>query len=284
MNRHFIAFLLALSCLVARADEPLPSALPADQEAAALRAAESTGLAIYRHDHAAAIATDAALKIRAFKKDKRVRGWVTEEREGLITVTFVDQMPMALYRATVSSAGDLVGDVAVLESPTPLTEFEAGAAAARALALATEFQPCSEKYNSVVLPLNDGISQKWSVYLLPATTKDNVVPIGGTYRIETDDASVVARRAFTRTCIALPTDPRAVALMVTHLLDATPTEAHVFWSLWAHKGMYVATPPNGTIWSIEGGKIRLVERDPAKGGGTNSTCDESRSGWQFYAQ
>jgi len=55
------------------------------------------------------------------------------------------------------------------------------------------------------------------------------------------------------------------ALMITHLLDPIPTEAHVFWSIWAHKPLYVATPPNGTIWVVEGSKIRLVERKPAEG-------------------
>ncbi|MEP6634617.1 MAG: hypothetical protein ABJA62_10470 [Luteimonas sp.] len=263
MARHFISLLIGLICLVARADVPSLSELPPNQEAVVLKTAETTGLIIYRHDHAAEVATDAALRIRAFKKDKRVRGWITEERDGLITVTFINQTPAALYRVTVSNAGDILGDVAVLESPSTLTEFEAGAATARTTALALQFQPCSAKYNSVVLP--GSTPKKWVVYLLPATTKNNVVPIGGTYRVETDGNTVVARRGFTYTCIALQNDPRAVSLMITHLLDATPTEAHVFWSLWAHKPIYVVTPPYGTTWSIENGKIKLVERGVAKG-------------------
>ena len=52
--------------------------------------------------------------------------------------------------------------------------------------------------------------------------------------------------------------------MITHLLDPIPTEAHVFWSLWARKPMYVATPPNGTIWVVDDGKIKLVERKSRK--------------------
>ncbi|MGY1411263.1 hypothetical protein ACW5EG_17035 [Luteimonas sp. A611] len=265
MTRYFLALALAFACQSATAQEPLPVELPADQEAVALQAAEATGSAIYRHDRAAAVATDAALEIRAFKKDKRVKGWITEERQGEITVTFIDQAPAALYRAIVSNTGRLVGPIAVLDAPTPLTEFESGAAAARVTALASNFQPCSNDYNSVVLPGNGAPTQSWVVYLLPGTTKSNVVPIGGTYRVETDGSKVISRRGFTRTCIALQTNPRSVGLMITHLLDPVPTEAHVFWSLWAKKTMYVSTPPNGTLWAIEDNKIKLVERGAAEG-------------------
>lgn len=263
MIRHILAIALAVSCLAASADD-LPRELPADQEAIAIRAAEVTGLAIYRHDQAASVATDAARELRAFKKDKRVDGWITEEQQGQIVVTFIDQTPAALYRIVVSKDG-IAGPVAALESPTPLTDSESGAAAARKAALTTRFQPCSETYNSVVLPVAETSGETWVVYLLPGTAKSNVVPIGGTYRIEISGSDVTSQRGFTRTCIALQTDPSAVGLMITHLLDPIPTEAHVFWSLWAKKPMYVATPPNGTVWAVEGDKIKLVERKSGDG-------------------
>ena len=112
----------------------------------------------------------------------------------------------------------------------------------------------------MVLPATDTSGGNWVVYLLPGTTKNNVVPLGGTYRIDVSGSEVVGQRGFTRTCISLRTDPKAVSLMITHLLDPTPTEAHVFWSLWARKPMYVSTSPNGTIWAVDGSKIRLLER------------------------
>ncbi|MBX3691571.1 hypothetical protein [Dokdonella sp.] len=262
MIRYILAMTLAFGCLAASADESLPKELPPDQESAALQAAETTGLTIYRHDQAAAVATDAALKLRQFKKDKRVKGWITEEHQDQIVVTFIDQTPAALYRTVVSKDG-AAGPVAAMETPAPLTLYEAGAATARAAALASKFQPCSENYNPVVLPTTD--SGSWVVYLIPGTTKNNVVPIGGTYRVAVSGSNVVSQRGFTRTCIALQTDPRAAGLMITHLLDPIPTEAHVFWSIWAKKPLYVATPPNGTIWVVEGNKIRLVERKAAEG-------------------
>jgi hypothetical protein len=264
MIPYILAIALAVSCFAASAEEDLPKELPPDQEAAAIRSAEVTGLAIYRHDHAASVATDAARELRAFKKDKRVTGWVTEEQQGQIVVTFIDRAPAALYRIAVSKDG-IAGPVTALGSPTPLSDYESGAAAARTAALTSKFQPCSESYNSVVLPAGETPGKTWVVYLLPGTTKSNVVPIGGTYRIETSGSNVTSQRGFTRTCIVLQTDPRAVGLMITHLLDPIPTEAHVFWSLWAKKPMYVATPPNGTVWAVEGNKIKLVERKAAEG-------------------
>lgn len=271
MFRPFLPVLLLAICLIAKADEPLPTELPPAQEAVALKAAEETGLNMYRHDHAAAVASDALHENRAFTSDKRVSGWITEAQGNEILVTFIggekSEPPKALYRATVSTNGTLVGNVAALETPVPLTELESGAAAARAAALSSGFSPCSENYNSVVLPVNDGPVKRWIVYLLPATTSEDVVPLGGTYRIETswNGREILSHRAFTRTCIALHTGQRVAGLMITHLLDSTPTEAHVFWSLWAHKPMYIATPPNGTIWAIDGGKIRLVKRVKADG-------------------
>lgn len=258
MPRNFMVIALALCCQAVFADEAPLQELPLEQEAALLHSAESTGATIYLHDHAAAVATDAALKLKAFKKDKRIRGWITEPRQGRIIVTFVDQTPAALYRIEVSENG-VAGPVIVLDSPTALSEYEQGAATARAAAMASEFQPCSSRYNPVVLPASATADGNWMVYLLSATTKSSVVPLGGTYRMEVSGSTVTAQRGFTRTYITLQNSPRTAGLMVTHLLDPVPTEAHVFWSLWAKQPMYVAVV-NGGLWGIENGKIRMLER------------------------
>ena len=260
MTRLLLALAIGLSCASAIASDSVPKQLPPEQEAAAIRSAEATGLAMYRHDHAAAVATDAAFELPAFKSDNRVKGWVTEEHQGEIIVTFVDQTPSALYRVVVSKDG-LAGPVMALKPAAPLNDYERGAVTARATALTLKFRPCSSSYNIVVLP-NTGKPGDWVVYLLPGTTKNNVVPIGGTYRVDVSGSTIISQRSFTHTCIALQTVPNEVALMITHLLDPVPTEAHVFWSLWAKLPMYVATPPNGTIWLVDHGKIKLVQRKP----------------------
>lgn len=264
MTRCLIALALLLGGLTVRAEDSLPKELPPDAEAAALGSAQATGLAIYRHDRAAAVATDAVLANGSFRQDARVRGWVTQEQQqGRILVTFIDRTPAALYRVVVPDDGP-AGTPVALESPAPLTDYEAGAAAARAAASAAGFARCSDRYNSVVLPTAQPGANKWVVYLLPGTTKSDVVPIGGTFRREVNGGDVVSQRGFTRSCIALQTAPNAVGLVISHLLDSVPTEAHVFWSLWARKPLYVTTAPYGSVWVVEGDKIRLVERKTAK--------------------
>lgn len=263
MFRYILPIVLATGCFTVLADEPQPiKELPPDQEAAALRSAETAGLTIYRHDQAAAVATDAAFKVRKFKKDKRIKGWITEEQSGQIIVTFIDETPAALYQIAVSDG--VAGKVEAMEAPTPLTTHQSGAAAARAAALASEFAPCSDSYNSVVLPSSDA-SGNWVVYLIPGTTKNSVIPIGGTYRLEISGSKVISQRGFTRTCITLENGTKVVALVMTHLLDPVPTEVHVFWSIWANKPFYISTLPNGTIWVVEGNKVRLVERKTEEG-------------------
>jgi hypothetical protein len=255
-----VAFVIFSS--IAAADEPLPAALPPAAETAALEKAAATGLTLFRHDRAAALATDAVLELGAFEGDERVRGWITEATDDGVVVSFIDETPAALYRVVVSPNGP-AGAVSVLETPVPLTSFERGALAAREAAIASTFEPCSEKYNTVVLP-EPNSSGRWVVYLLPGTTRHDIVPIGGTYRMQVMGSLVESMRAFTRSCIALETDPKAEALFITHLLDPVPTEAHVFWSLWADKPLYVSTPPDGTVWKVDGKDIELVERDAAK--------------------
>lgn len=230
----------------------------AEPEAAAIGAAEAAGSRIWRHDRAAAVVSDAL--VARSPRDARVRGWITEEGGDAIVVTFVDATPAALYRATVAADGKLVGGLTAHDAPVALSPFEAGAAAARAAALASKDWPrCANSINTVVLPSAPGGASAWTVYLLPGTTRADTVPIGGTHRIETDDrGTIVAQRPFTRTCVALQTDPRAVGLVISHLLDPTPTEAHVYWSLWAGKSLYVAT--ERTTWAIESGKVSVVER------------------------
>lgn len=254
------ASLLALASLPVLAgddpegDVPATPAVPdpGHEHAAAVATAEATGRAIFEHDRAAAVATDVAMAQRSFKRDRRVRGWVTEAKDGGTVVTFVDDTPSALYRVLVSTDGE-PSPLLPLEAPEPLTGFEAGAATARRVALESDFAACSKTYNTVVLP-DASEAGAWVVYLLPGTTRKNEVPIGGTYRVEVRNGAVSAQRGFTRSCIVLSRGPKVGAMMITHLLDPMPTEAHVHWSLWAGTPMYVAAQSG--VWAIEEGRLR----------------------------
>jgi hypothetical protein len=212
------------------AAESLPQELPAQEEQAALRSAEAMGLTIYKHDHAAAVATDALAALGIFKSDKRGRGWITEARGEGILVTFIsadaNEAPQALYRVSVSKAGEVTGPPEEIKVPEPLTEFESHAAAARLFAAKYSFQPCAEHYNTVVLPADSSALPNWVVYLIPGTQDALRIPLGGAHRLELDATGrhLISERAFTRSCLVLG-DPkgnaklRPVMLVATHLMD-----------------------------------------------------------------
>jgi hypothetical protein len=253
------------------AADSVPQELPPQEEQAALRRAEVTGLAIYKHDHAAAVASDALGALGILKSDKRLRGWITEAQGEGILVTFIsgdaNETPQALYRISVSGQGEVTGPPQELKTPQVLTEFERGAASARIFAKEYSFQPCAEHYNTIVLPADSSASPNWVVYLIPATTDALRVPLGGAHRLELDATGqhLINERGFTRSCVVLG-DPkgdakkRPVGLFTTHLMDPVPTEIHVFWNLWVGIPLYISTPPNGTVWGIEKGHISLVRR------------------------
>jgi hypothetical protein len=258
-----------------RAADSVPQELPPQEEQAALRRAEATGLTIYKHDHAAAAATDALLALGSLKSDKRMHGWITESQGEGILVTFIggdaNEAPQALYRVSVSKEGEVTGPPQELKVPQALTAFESGAAAARAFAAKYSFQPCAEHYNTVVLPPDSSASPNWVIYLLPGTQDALRIPLGGAHRLELDSTSqhLLSERGFTRSCVVLG-DPKAdpnhrpVMLVATHLMDPVPTEIHVFWNLWTGIPLDILTPPNGTVWNISNGHISLMKRGAAK--------------------
>ena len=269
---------LALAAVFAhfgRAADSVPQELPPQEERAALRRAEATGVTIYKHDHAAAVATDVLGALGILKSDKRLRGWITEEQGEGILVTFIsgdaNEAPQALYRVSVSKEGEVTGPPQELKVQQALTEFESGAAAARLFAAKYSFQPCAERYNTVVLPADSSASPNWAVYLIPGTQDALRIPLGGAHRLELDATAqhLVNERGFTRSCVVLG-DPkgnskqRPVMLATTHFMDPVPTEIHVFWNLWTGIPLDILTPPNGTVWNISKGHISLVRRGGAR--------------------
>lgn len=260
---------LAFVC-TGKAEETGPYDMTPEQEAALLRTAEADGLAMFRHDRAGALANDAVARLSGFRRDRRVAGWVTQDQGNAIAVAFIGgapyDPPQALYRVVVGNDGKLVGKAVALAEPEPLTDFEAAAATARSIAVAAQYEPCSTTYNTVVVPVDPSGGTRWVAYLLPATNKRRAIATGGTYRIEIDTESrqILAQLAYTRSCVRLEDNWRAVGLAITNPFDAVPTEAHVFWSLAVRKPLFVSTSLSGAIWSVERGKIALVQRTVPK--------------------
>ncbi len=256
-----LALALASSATAPASAKTPPPAAPTIDDAA-LREAERMGRRAFAHDMATARATDALLRGHPLGRDPRLRGWVTREVGDAIAVTILgevgDDAPMAMARATIAPDGRVVGALERPAEPAPLDAFEAEAARARAYALDLPLERCGASYNTVVLPV-DGAPGRWTVYLFPGSSRMDQVPLGGSHRVQVDlAAGTHEARAYTRTCIVLDNRPDLVAMMVTHLLDPQPTDAHVYWNLWARKPLFVAA--GARPWSITDGIIEPIER------------------------
>jgi len=243
---------------------------PSGEDPARLRSAESLGLRLYRHDRAASLATDAVQANRKYRKVKRVGGWITEARESAILVSFIDkgdpEQASLLYQVEVSDGSDGAGKVRAFDPPETATTSQRNAARARHTATGFDFAPCTQRYNTVVLPtIADGMPG-WNVFLLPSTTDAKVIPFGGAYRLELDaeGRTVTNSRTYTRSCLDFtrnkPRGAEEAALVMTHVLDPVPTEVHVMLNLQIGTPVIVITTSNRNSWRIERGRIQFLKK------------------------
>lgn len=224
---------------------------------------EQLGREIYRRDMAAAEATDIMLEQGLDLDAYPLRGWVVTEDSAGVLVTFVGQYD-AEYKAVFDIRPDASGAPRfALAERRALSTEEAAQFRARSVAQDEVREPCSERYNSVILkdPETDG----WIVYWLAATTQPGVMVLGGHYRVmvSASGQEVIAADRLSRSCMALeqpaPTlEQETAAAVVTHLVSSTPVETHVFASLLHRKPIYVATGDE-TLWAVEGDRIRQVD-------------------------
>lgn len=281
---HFRIACVALSALLFTAASPAQLLQgPGEDEQLQLRANEALGLRLYRHDRAAALASNVLLDKHKYRKDKRVQGWLTEARESSVLMSFIGaragEEPTVLYQIDIADGANPAAEVVPFDPPRPLSESQHRAWLARKTALSSGFGACSKHYNSVILPSADSGSPGWSVFLLPTTNDSKVLPFGGTYRVEVsaDGGNVLTTRAYSKTCLSFTRDKKGGVLVMSHLLDPLPTEIHVLLNLYADVPLRVITAMNRREWEIDKGKIRFVRRlennAPAQVGSTDDTGD-----------
>ncbi|ATY33576.1 hypothetical protein [Sphingomonas psychrotolerans] len=234
-------------------------------EAGALQAAIERGRLLYSYDQAAWHGTDDMLgKIK--KPQERLGGWIVDGPPESAELVFYDQNtadPHAVYVATFNGSKLLSSRVLGPGEDRSLTpqrkRMIAAVRTATAALEASQVKRCVEKpFNTVVLPpasANDPVS----VYYLTPQIDTKVIPFGGHYRVDVSaDNKAGPVRAFTKSCIAFPIEPpgksknaKSTILTITHLLDPTPTEIHVFSSLVAGRLVMVITAAE-RIWSVDG--------------------------------
>lgn len=249
-------------------DDPPPPIPDALQPAVA--AAEAVGRQLQRLDRAAWIASDAIQADRDARRLRRsVRGWITEDTDLGTRVTFFDDATPArlLYAVDVESTGRLTSSV--LPEGTLADDAQQAMIRARQSALSQNFMRCSRTYNTVAFPVDGDIH----VYLMASTTKAGIYPAGGHHLFvyDADGAHIKSSRAFTRGCFDLqapapdmkaPEGYGPAMMGITHFLDPSPTEMHVFISLNAPTPLLVLTPDEDSsetplIWRVEQGSISL---------------------------
>jgi hypothetical protein len=255
--------LLAVLLVVAAPAAAQQAATPDEQ--AAIARASSRGSLIFAYDRAAWYGTDDML---AKLPDARTRvgGWVVEGGADAPVLTFFDRNgARAVYQLRVQRGAAVDGravDVAL--TPAQARLAAAVVTARAALAADRSVLRCADKpFNTVVLP-PETEGGPVAVYFLTPQLSREAIPFGGHYRIEVDGAGRAGPvRAFSRSCIAIPTGPPAGAngarpegAMVSHLLDPTPTEIHVFSSLAMRQPVFVATTtPERRLWIVQGPRI-----------------------------
>jgi hypothetical protein len=253
---RLIAILLVF-CLAA----PAAAQTPAERER--LDRALQRGRLIFEIDRAAWVTTD---DIRAHRGDVgAVRGW-TVERDGTgYAVTYFagegDVRP-AVYRGRVENNRVVSREVFSADTRPPLTAVQRRLADARRAVGLMNQRPCTNApFNAVVIPPATP-DEPAEVYALTAQTDSTSYPFGGHFLGRISAAGeLLSQRAFTRACLNMLPQPPAgnqpAALVVSHLLDPTPTEIHVFMSIWVALPVYVLT--GDRTWEVTGDRIRLVD-------------------------
>lgn len=254
----------------------VPAQAQTAEESALIQRASTRGATIYAYDQAAWHGTDDLLR-KMKDAGNRVGGWIVDGPAASPTLIFFDrnaENPSAVYIAEfrgnklVSSRVLGEGDDRSI-SPERKRMIAAREAALTAWQADPASFACSKKPpNTVVLP-PERPGGSLLVYILTPQTEMNAIPFGGHFLVEVDANGKAGKpRSFTKSCLTLPLPrkgEKAAAVGVSHLLDAVPTEIHVFSSYAARMPVVVMVEsPKRNFW-IENGAIRMMKEDELRG-------------------
>lgn len=250
--RFLVPALAALSLAVPNLALAQPADTPAIRDFD-IETVETLGRAIYDMDRFAWVGTDALLEAVPQEQLAGMIGWIVVERDGAHIVRFGQGSPAApvpFYDVTFR------GDAEPVVAPGSGAFSDTERAMFRAVGLARGgvTQPCSNRYNSVILPDTDG--DGWLVWMFAATTQQGVVPVGGHYRftISADGQTIEQADRLSRSCLTMQRTPSAVGLGVSHIVSDRPVEAHVFLSLSHGLPLFVIIPDR-EMWQVNGDEI-----------------------------
>lgn len=267
MRRSGAILALAIAAISGQAAALDGPAVLTPTEQALVQRAEDRGRMIYAFDQAAWYSTDEMLRHVAKADLPRRGGWIVEPKGDLLRVIFFgleDETPRAYFRADMAGSKVVESHAFSGDEDRTLSAVETRMALAEQTAAAegrNKGRCTAGSFNTVVLP-PVAPEAPAPVYLLSSMVTTGEYPAGGHYEIDVgSDGKVVSQRDFTKACLNL--NPQAgakagttpAAVMVTHMLDPTPTEIHVYLSLWMGQPMFVLTPPDGQAWAVQSGQV-----------------------------
>lgn len=245
---------LAPPALAQRAPDPVPI------EEWSLEKVSAMGQAIYRHDVAAWVATDALLAhLGNAPPPAGMAGWIVVGEGDVLTVRFIRQSD-----GTLKSAFDIKVENGRAGTVTPVDQELSATEKASFLARQTAIDNigrlrCSQQLNTVVL--DDPDSDNWLVWLL-TPMQNNQIPIGGHYRfrISADGRTMLRRDQLSNGCFFAerPSGVEAESglLFYTQIVSKGPVETQVFLSIQNRLALVIGA--GDRFFSIEGPKVEDI--------------------------
>lgn len=254
--------LLAVALVVSA---PSMSHARAPAEKALVERAMDRGKLIYDFDQAAWHSTDVMLAALARPRLAEIKGWLVEPDGDALSVLYYGydgDAPYGVFSARFKG-GKVVSSREIKASETrDLTTVQQRMALARKVAMTAQVTPCTRAaFNTVIVPpASDTASVE--VYLLSAQVRTGEYPFGGHYLVTVGPDGKIAGepRPFMKSCMNQALPANAVAAMVSHLLDPTPTEIHAWLSRWIGKPVYVMVVEPSQLWEVTDKGMRKVNK------------------------
>ncbi len=251
---RLFCFALALFPCANHAKDTVIPLSPAETEAVDL--VSKRGLMLWNYDQAAWHGTDALLKDIKDPGAVGIAGWiVTPVAQGWQVTFYAKEADRRLGVWSAIWTGSKIINPRKLDGvDRVLSAEQTRLITAKDAAPLDNLQSCSAKpFNSVVMP-GDTEAAPIRVYFLTPQTDATIFPMGGHNLIEMKDGKVISQRQFTKGCIDISSPNvkkdgrKSAGLIISHLLDPTPTEIHVFTMYNAKLPVYVSTIQNNILW------------------------------------
>jgi hypothetical protein len=232
---------------------------------------ERLGNELYRRDAIAARASDVVLKTQPAARALKARGWITQLRKDGNMVYFIAETasgPCLSYTVTFHGAAqpEVQDRRGRALPPNVALRYKAGQTALAAL----KGKLYNIPYNFEVLDDPDGSG--FLLYALGATKDPDEVVLAGHFRVTVSADGEKAEQvdALSKSLLinnkkeGVPAGAKMAGMYMVQLVSSKPVETLIYTNRLSGMPIVVATPPDGRIWEIEGGKMKDTGKSAGK--------------------